>query len=63
MSSEAKTHPHPMVKLSPWPIVGSLGAFSMATGGIWFMQEGPLWLFLVGLAIVMFCMFRLHSDD
>jgi cytochrome c oxidase subunit 3 len=57
MSSEAKTHPHHMVKLSPWPIVGSLGAFSMATGGIW------LWLFLVGLAIVMFCMFRLHSDD
>jgi len=62
MSSDAKTHPYHMVNPSPWPIVGTLGAFTMATGGIWFMQEGPLWLLLVGLAIVLYCMFGWWRD-
>ena len=63
MSSEAaKTHPFHMVKPSPWPIVGTLGAFTMAIGAIWYMQEGPLWLLLAGLAIVLFTMFGWWRD-
>ncbi len=63
MSSEAaKTHPFHMVKPSPWPIVGTVGALTMAIGGIWYMQEGPLWGFLAGLAIVLFTMFGWWRD-
>jgi len=63
MASEAtKKHPWHMVEPSPWPIVGTLGAFVMAIGGIWFMQEGPIWGFLVGVAIVLYCMFGWFRD-
>ncbi len=63
MASEAaKSHPYHMVKPSPWPIIGTLGAFTMAIGGIWYMQEGPLWGFLAGLVIVLYCMFGWWRD-
>lgn len=62
MSSEAKTHPYHMVKPSPWPVISTFGTFIMAIGGVWYMQDGPLWLFLVGLAIVLLCMFGWWRD-
>ena len=62
MASETKTHPWHMVEPSPWPMVGTIGAFCMAIGGIWYMQEGPLWGFLAGLAIVLYCMYGWWRD-
>ncbi|MBT3238493.1 MAG: cytochrome c oxidase subunit 3 [Rhodospirillaceae bacterium] len=63
MSSEqVKKHPFHMVEPSGWPIVGTIGAFVMAVGGIWYMQEGPLYGFLAGLAIVLYCMFGWWRD-
>jgi cytochrome c oxidase subunit 3 len=62
MSSEAKTHPWHMVEPSPWPMVGSIGAFLAAVGGIWYMHEGPIWGFAAGMAIILFCMFGWWRD-
>ncbi len=62
MSSVQKTHPYHMVEPSPWPLVGSISALVMAVGGIWFMKEGPLWLFLIGLAGMLFTMFGWWRD-
>jgi len=55
MASEATTkkHPYHMVEPSPWPAVGTVAAFLMATGGIWFMHGGPLYLFLAGVAVLL----------
>jgi len=52
MSSPSTTHKHPwhMVDPSPWPVVGAAAALLTAFGLIWYMHEGPIWLFLVGVA-------------
>ncbi len=63
MASEAtKKHPWHMVEPSPWPAVGSAGAFIMAVGGIWYMHEGPIYGFLAGLAVVLYCMYGWWRD-
>ena len=62
MSSEAKTHPYHMVKPSPWPIASTLGTLLMAFGGIWYMQKGPMWLLLTGLAILLFSVYGWRRD-
>jgi len=62
MASAEKSHPYHMVEPSKWPFVGSVGAFVMAVGGIWYMQEGPIWGFLAGLAIVLYTMFGWWKD-
>ena len=62
MSSEVKKHPWHMVDPSPWPAVGSVGALCAAIGGIWYMKEGPIWGFLIGVAIILFCMFGWWRD-
>lgn len=61
-SEQVKKHPFHMVDPSPWPIVGTIGAFTMAIGGIWYMQEGPLYGFLAGLAIVLYTMYGWWRD-
>ena len=46
MASEVvKNHEWHLVEPSPWPIVGTVAAFTMAMGGIWYMHDGPLWVF------------------
>ncbi len=55
-------HPYHMVKPSPWPIVGSVGALTAAIGGVWYMQGGPLWGFLAGMATILFCMYGWWRD-
>ena len=53
MASEVvKNHEWHLVEPSPWPIVGTVAAFTMAMGGIWYMHDGPLWVFLAGVAIL-----------
>ena len=62
MISEQKSHPWHMVEPSPWPAVGTLGAFVTAIGGVWFMHGGPIIGFLAGLNIVLLCMYMWWRD-
>ena len=58
-------HDYHLVDPSAWPIVGSVGVFCMAAGGILWMNsgyegffglQGHPWIFLVGLALVAYTM-------
>ncbi|MBA8876887.1 cytochrome c oxidase subunit 3 [Phyllobacterium myrsinacearum] len=73
--AHAKNHDYHIIDPSPWPFLGSVGAFVMAIGGIAYMRYhngGELhlfghnlaqpWLFLIGLAIVLYTMFGWWSD-
>ena len=58
--AHAKKHDYHLVDPSPWPIVGSVGAFVMMVGAVNWMQDalgmsGP-WVFLIGLAMVLYTM-------
>jgi cytochrome c oxidase subunit 3 len=66
MSSDVK-HDYHLVDPSPWPIVGSLGAFVMMVGAVFWMNKdyagfwglpvsGQPWIALVGLGIVLYTM-------
>jgi len=63
MSSDVK-HDYHLVDPSPWPLVGSIGAFTMLSGAVFWMNKdyagfwglpvnGQPWIFLVGLALVL----------
>lgn len=67
-------HDYHIIDPSPWPLIGSIGAFVMAFGGIGWMQgmkgaeslfglpiTNPV-MFLVGLSIVLYTMFGWWSD-
>ena len=47
-------HSYHLVDPSPWPILGSLGGFSLTTGGVLFMHKyyGGWNLFLTGFIII-----------
>ena len=62
-SAATKHHDYHLVNPSPWPIVGSASAFVMAVGAIlWFHDILPIWLFLVGVAGVLYTMYGWWSD-
>jgi cytochrome c oxidase subunit 3 len=58
------THQFHLVDPSPWPLVASLGAFSMTTGGVLYMHKtvGGWFLFLNGLFIILFVMWAWWRD-
>jgi len=60
----AKNHDYHILAPSPWPIIGSFSALGMAAGGIMWMHDvaGGGWVFLAGLAGVLFTMFSWWSD-
>ncbi len=60
----AKNHDYHILAPSPWPIIGSFSALAMAAGGIMWMHDvaGGGWVFLAGLAGVLFTMFSWWSD-
>ena len=74
--SHAKpNHDYHIIDPSPWPFIGSMGALTMAIGGVAWMQYlkgGSLnlfglqmatpWIFFIGLAIVLYTMFGWWSD-
>ena len=49
--SHAKNHDYHLVDPSPWPFVGSISAFILAIGAVFWMHNdiGP-WVMLLGLA-------------
>ena len=73
--AHAKNHDYHLVDPSPWPFVGSLGAFIMAIGAIFYMHDekfdvekgetilwGSPWAFYIGFAIVLYTMYGWWSD-
>ena len=53
MASEAhKTHPFHLVNPSPWPIVGSAAALTIAIGGIIYMHTGFYLLLVAGFTLL-----------
>lgn len=73
--AHTKNHDYHLVDPSPWPVLASVGAFVMAIGAIglfrWLKAETvsvlgiPIanpWLFVLGLAIVLYTMFAWWRD-
>ena len=60
----AKNHDFHILPPSPWPLVGSLAALIMASGAIMWMHDvaGGGWVFLIGVAGVLFTMFSWWAD-
>ncbi|HLY05610.1 MAG TPA: cytochrome c oxidase subunit 3 [Rhizomicrobium sp.] len=64
--AHAKHHDYHLVDPSPWPIVGSVGAFTMLIGAILWMNSdyhgfglpvnGQPWIFAVGAVLVLYTM-------
>ena len=70
-----KNHDYHIIDPSPWPFIGSMGALTMAIGGISWMQYlkgaslnlfglqlATPWIFFIGLALVLYTMFGWWSD-
>ncbi len=57
-------HPYHLVDPSPWPLVGSIGAFLLTGGAVMWMHDtsGGRWVTLAGLAVVLFTMFMWWRD-
>ena len=62
-------HPYHLVDPSPWPILGSLAAFVLAMGVVFYMHPSmiglkspAIWLFLPGAALVLYTMFMWWRD-
>jgi cytochrome c oxidase subunit 3 len=57
-------HPYHLVDPSPWPFVGTVGAFVMAVGLVMWMHEmaGGPWVILAGTLLVLFTMFGWWRD-
>lgn len=61
--AHTKNHDYHIIDPSPWPFIGSVSAFVMAVGGITYMHDIlPIWLFLIGLAGVLYTMLGWWSD-
>jgi cytochrome c oxidase subunit 3 len=62
VSESTKRHPWHLVEPSPWPAVGTVAAFTMALGGVWYMHEGIIWGFLVGVMLLLFTFWGWWND-
>ena len=60
----AKNHDYHILPPSIWPLIGSMSALAMASGGIMWMHEAAHggWLFFAGLAGVLFTMYSWWAD-
>ena len=60
--AQQKNHDYHILAPSIWPFLGAVGAFVMLFGAVlWFQERGP-WMFLIGLALVLYVMFAWWSD-
>jgi cytochrome c oxidase subunit 3 len=64
--AHTKHHDYHLVDPSPWPALGSLAAFLLAIGGIWYMhnkETAPgLWAIVPGLVLVLYVMVMWWRD-
>ena len=55
-------HPYHLVDPSPWPLVGALGAGTLAAGGVLYMHDVTPWVIPVGLVLVLLTMYLWWRD-
>jgi cytochrome c oxidase subunit III len=67
--SGAKNHDYHILAPDPWPIIGAFSALTMAAGAIMWMHGGHVghpngggWVFLIGLAAVLYTMLSWWSN-
>ncbi len=65
--AHAKHHDYHLVDPSPWPVIGSVGAFVLAIGAIYYMHHDDIsqryaWAMAPGFAIVLYTMFMWWRD-
>ena len=60
--AHAKDHDYHIIDPSPWPVLGSLGALTMALGGIFWMHYDMVAVFVVGTLLVLYTMYGWWSD-
>jgi cytochrome c oxidase subunit 3 len=60
--AHAQQHPYHLVTPSPWPLVGALGAGTLAVGGVLYMHDVTAWVIPVGVALVLLTMFLWWRD-
>ena len=58
----AKQHDYHILPPSIYPLLSAIGAFAMLSGAVMWMHGNGPWLFLMGLAAVLFCMVGWWSD-
>jgi cytochrome c oxidase subunit III len=61
--THAKNHDYHLVDPSPWPFVGSIGAFILAVGAVvWMHNHANPWAMIIGFALVLYTMFMWWRD-
>jgi cytochrome c oxidase subunit III len=60
--AHVKEHDYHIIAPSLWPFLGALSGFSMLAGAVLWMHGSGPWLFLIGLAGVLYVMFAWWSD-
>src|SRR5690606_28779150 len=60
--AHAKNHDYHILPPSIWPLLSALGAFVMLFGAVMWMGDVTPWIFFIGLALVLYCMFGWWSD-
>jgi cytochrome c oxidase subunit 3 len=57
-----KNHDYHIINPSIWPLLGAVGSFVMLFGAVLWMHDRGPWLFLVGLAAVLYVMYAWWAD-
>ena len=60
--AHAKNHDYHILPPSIWPLMGGLGAFIMLFGAVIWMHDSGPYMFLIGLAAVLYVMFAWWSE-
>lgn len=55
-------HPYHLIDPSPWPYVMACGAFLTTFGAVIYFHYSQMFLLLIGLGVVGFCMFTWLKD-
>nr|UPL65655.1 cytochrome c oxidase subunit III [Petillopsis calcar] len=57
-----QNHPFHLVDPSPWPLTGSIGAMTLASGMIMWLHKNEMYLFWLGMIITLLTMYQWWRD-
>jgi cytochrome c oxidase subunit 3 len=60
--AHVKNHDYHILNPSVWPFIGAVSGFIMLFGAVLWMHDSGPWMFLIGLAGVLYVMFAWWSD-
>lgn len=60
--AHAKNHDYHILSPSPWPLLGSVGAFIMLFGAVLWMHDVTAFVFFAGLVVVLYTMYAWWSE-